>query len=67
MLFRSVGKGGREWGGQLLYSYKVNPRTAFYGGVSYGAVRNDNDLAPDMFGNNRGVFLKYSYGWQPGG
>jgi len=63
----SVGKGGREWGGQLLYSYKVNPRTAFYGGVSYGAVRDDDDLAPDMFGNNRGVFLKYSYGWQPGG
>ncbi len=63
----SVSKGGREWGGQLLYSYKVNPRTAFYGGVSYGAVRDDDDLAPDMFGNNRGVFLKYSYGWQPGG
>ncbi|MCX7041438.1 MAG: DUF5916 domain-containing protein [Gammaproteobacteria bacterium] len=63
----SVGKGGREWGGQLLYSYKVNPRTAFYGGVSYGAVRDDDELAPDMFGNNRGVFLKYSYGWQPGG
>ena len=63
----AVSKGGREWGGQLLYSYKVNPRTAFYGGVSYGAVRDDDSLTPDMFGNNRGVFLKYSYGWQPAG
>ncbi|MFA6986898.1 MAG: DUF5916 domain-containing protein [Arenimonas sp.] len=59
-----VTKGGREWGGQLLYSYKVNPHTAFYGGVSYGAIRDDHN--PDMFGNSRGVFLKYSYGWQPG-
>ena len=58
-------EGGRDWGGELLYSYKVNPRTAFYGGVSYGAFRDD--LHPDMFGNSRGVFLKYSYGWQPGG
>lgn len=62
-----VSKGGRDWGGQLLYSYKVNPHTAFYGGVSYGAVRDDNDENPDMFGNSRGVFMKYSYGWQPGG
>ena len=58
-----VTKGGRDWGGQVLYSYKVNPRTAFYGGVSYGAFRDD--AHPDMFGNARGVFLKYSYGWQP--
>ena len=63
----AVDKGGREWGGQLLYSYKVNLCTAFYGGVSYGAVRDDDDLAPNMFGNSRGVSLKYSYGWQPGG
>ena len=30
------------------------------------AVRDDDELNPDMFGNSRGVFLKYSYGWQPG-
>ena len=59
-----VNKGGRDWGGQALYSYKVNPHTAFYGGLSYGAFRDDDH--PDMFGNSRGVFLKYSYGWQPG-
>jgi hypothetical protein len=60
-----ITEGGRDWGGQLLYSYKVNPRTAFYGGLSYGAFRDD--AHPVMFGNSRGVFLKYSYGWQPGG
>ena len=59
------GKGGRDWGGQVLYSYKVNPRTAFYAGVSYGIVSDEEN--EDMYGNSRGVFLKYSYGWQPGG
>ena len=60
----NVSKGGSDWGGQLLYSYKVNPHTAFFGGVSYGAFKDDDH--PDMFGNSRGVFLKYSYAWQPG-
>ena len=60
-----ISHGGNDWGGQLLYSYKVNPRTALYGGLSYGAFRDDNH--PDRFGNARGLFLKYSYGWQPGG
>ena len=60
----SVTKGGSDLGGQLLYSYKVNPQTAFYGGVSYGGFRDDDH--PDLFANARGVFLKYSYGWQPG-
>ena len=59
------GPGGRNWGGQLLYSYKVNPRTAFYGGISYGIVSDEPNS--DLYGNSRGVFLKYSYGWQPGG
>ncbi len=60
----AVFEGSRDIGGQLLYSYKVNPRTAFYGGLSYGGFRDDDH--PDLFANNRGVFLKYSYGWQPG-
>jgi len=60
-----VNRGGRDWGGQLLYSYKVNPHTALFAGVSYGAFSDDDH--PDLFGNSRGVFLKYSYGWQPGG
>ena len=60
-----ITEGGRDWGGQLLYSYKVNPHTAFFGGFSYGAFRDDDH--PVMFGNSRGVFLKYSYGWQVGG
>ncbi len=60
-----VSKGGSDLGGQLLYSYKVNPHTAFYGGVSLGGFRDEDH--PNLFANSRGVFLKYSYGWQPGG
>lgn len=52
-----------DWAAQLLYSYKVNPRTAFYAGFSYGAYRDDD--ATDMFGYTRNLFFKYSYGWQP--
>lgn len=57
--------GATDWGGQLLYSYKLNPRTAFYAGVSYNAFQDD--AHPDMYGFGRGVFLKYSHAWQPGG
>jgi hypothetical protein len=32
--------------------------------LSYGAFRDEQH--PDMFGNARGLFFKYSYGWQPG-
>ena len=53
----------RDWAAQLVYSYKLNPRTALYAGGSYGAFMNDDH--PDMFGSARSVFLKLSYGWQP--
>ncbi|MGV8922479.1 MAG: DUF5916 domain-containing protein [Thermomonas sp.] len=53
----------RDWGTQLVYSYKINPRTALYAGTSYGAFMDDDNR--DLFGNTRSVFLKLSYGWQP--
>lgn len=53
----------RDWAGQAVYSYKINPRTALYAGASYGAFMDDDN--PDLFGNTRSVFLKLSYGWQP--
>ncbi len=53
----------RDWAAQLVYSYKVNPRTALYTGASYGAFMDDDN--PQMFGNTRSVFVKLSYGWQP--
>ena len=53
----------RNWAAQMVYSYKVNPRTVLYAGASYGAFMDDDNL--DMFGNSRSVFIKLSYGWQP--
>jgi hypothetical protein len=53
----------RNFAAQLVYSYKVNPRTALYAGGSYGSML-DNDTQ-ELFGNTRSVFLKLSYGWQP--
>ena len=53
----------RDWAAQMVYSYKVNPRTAIYAGGSYGAFMDDDNL--DMFGNSRSLFVKLSYGWQP--
>ena len=53
----------RDLASQLVYSYKLNPRTALYAGASYGAYMDDDHVA--LFGNTRSVFLKLGYGWQP--
>ncbi|GAB3347035.1 carbohydrate binding family 9 domain-containing protein [Lysobacter tyrosinilyticus] len=59
----AVNETARDWATQLVYSYKINPRTAMYAGASYGAFMDDDH--PELFGNTRSVFLKISYGWQP--
>ncbi|MBE2210005.1 MAG: carbohydrate binding family 9 domain-containing protein [Xanthomonadaceae bacterium] len=59
----AVNEKARDWAAQMVYSYKINPRTAVYAGGSYGAFMDDDN--PDMFGNTRSVFVKLSYGWQP--
>jgi hypothetical protein len=59
----TVNETARDWAAQLVYSYKINPRTALYAGGSYGAFMDDDN--PDLFGNTRSVFVKLSYGWQP--
>jgi len=59
----TVNQSARDLAAQLVYSYKVNPRTALYAGGSYGAFMDDDN--PDLFGNTRSVFVKLSYGWQP--
>ena len=53
----------RNYAAQLVYSYKINPRTALYTGASYGAMLDNDTL--ELFGGTRSVFLKLSYGWQP--
>lgn len=59
----AVNETARDWAAQLVYSYKVNPHTALYAGGSYGAFMDDDN--PDLFGDTRSVFAKFSYGWQP--
>ncbi|WP_256646114.1 carbohydrate binding family 9 domain-containing protein [Thermomonas paludicola] len=59
----AVEQRARDWAAQLVYSYKLNPRTALYAGAAYGAFMDDDN--PQLFGNTRSVFVKLSYGWQP--
>jgi hypothetical protein len=49
---------------QLLYSYKLNPRSAIYAGYSQGGYSDDE--VRDIFTNTRSLFLKLTYAWQPG-
>lgn len=55
----------RHVAAQLLYSYKVNPRTAAYFGYSHGGHADDDQL--QLADRDRSLFLKLSYAWQPGG
>jgi hypothetical protein len=48
---------------QLLYSYKLNPRSALYAGWSQGGF--SDDVQTGLFQDNRSLFLKLSYAWQP--
>ena len=45
---------------QLLFSYKVNPRTVFFAGYSEGGAENQ-DIS--MISTSRSVFLKIGYAW----
>lgn len=58
-----VNETARDWAAQMVYSYKINPRTALYAGASYGAFMDDDNR--ELFGDTRNVFIKLSYGWQP--
>lgn len=60
---RPVNHHARDLGAQLVYSYKVNPRTAVYAGGTIGGFLDDEHR--DLFASTRGVFFKLSYGWQP--
>ncbi|MBA2548163.1 MAG: hypothetical protein H0V16_06850 [Burkholderiaceae bacterium] len=60
---RPVNRRARDLASQLLYSYKLNPRSALYAGYSQGGY--SGNLQNDLFANSRNVFLKLSYAWQP--
>ncbi len=53
----------RDLSAQLLYSYKINPRTALYAGYSEGQFSDDE--YPELFAASRSLFMKLSYAWQP--
>lgn len=53
----------RDLSAQLLYSYKINPRTALYAGYSEGQYSDDD--YPELFATSRALFMKLSYAWQP--
>ena len=59
----SVDRRSRDLGGQMLYSYKINPRTALYAG--YSETRFSDDQINSLFATDRTVFMKLTYAWQP--
>ena len=52
----------KNFGTQLIYSYKINPQSLFYFGYSDNAVEDDNVLS--MQKTDRTIFAKFSYLWQ---
>jgi hypothetical protein len=51
-----------DLGTQLVYSYKINPRTVFYAGYSDSYIGSNEQ---DSFQVGRSLFLKLGYAWQP--
>jgi len=53
----------RDMGRQLLYSYKVNPRTVFF--LGYSDNHYDDDSLTTLETTDRTLFMKISYAWMP--
>ena len=53
----------RQVGRELLYSYKLNPRTVFYLGYSDQFV--DDDTLNDLTATDENWFMKVGYAWTP--
>ncbi len=51
----------RRLSNQLIYSYKVNPKTLLFLGYSDGGIENQNI---DLITTNRTFFAKFSYAWK---
>ncbi len=52
-----------EFGTQLIYSYKVNPRTVLFAG--YSDLSLETDAVDALVTTNRTLFLKLGYAWEP--
>ena len=57
----SVDRRSRDLGMQLLYSYKVNPLTKFFVGLSNAAQQDD--VVSTLSNTEQSVFMKFSYAW----
>jgi len=52
----------KDFGTQLIYSYKINPQSLFYLGYSDNAFKDDN--VTSLTKTDKTVFAKFSYLWQ---
>lgn len=50
-------------GTQLIYSYKVNPRTVLFAG--YSDFGEEDDSVDSLVKTNKTVFFKVGYAWEP--
>jgi hypothetical protein len=53
----------RDLAAQLLYAYRLNPRTGLYAGYSHGGYSDGSQT--ELTDRSRSVFMKLSYAWQP--
>ncbi len=58
-----VDANSQDLGSQLLYSYKVNPRTVVFVGYSDSYI--DNDQLSGLRPIDQSIFMKIGYAWQP--
>jgi hypothetical protein len=57
-----INKSDKDIGTQLLYSYKLNPQTAFF--LGYSDYKINNNLRNSWLKTDKTVFAKFSYAWQ---
>lgn len=53
----------REIGAQLIYSYRIDPRTGLYAGYAHGGFSDER--TDGLTDRSRNLFLKISYAWLP--
>ena len=61
-LYSQVHKRNRDFGSQVVYSYKMNPQSVFYLGYSDSGYQDDS--LDELQRTERTFFTKISYAWQ---
>tara|TARA_B100001063_G_scaffold66017_1_gene59987 strand:- start:974 stop:1213 length:240 start_codon:yes stop_codon:yes gene_type:complete len=60
--FYQVSKTNKDYGSQLVYSYKINAQTLFY--LGYSDRGYQDDTLENIERDQRTFFTKVSYAWQ---